>query len=122
MASPSSTRRSWLPLVACAVLVAGLLVACSGNGGAPNVEVANPGLVQTPDGKRVFTGTLVNNGSSTISIVEVEVALYDKDGSRIETMRIQVEDIPPQDSTEFSQTINSDQPIQQAQVQGVLVP
>ena len=70
----------------------------------------------------VFAGTLVNQGSSTIGIAEIEVALYDDQGSRIETMRIQVQDVSPRDSVEFNQTIDSDRPIQQAQVQGILIP
>jgi hypothetical protein len=37
-------------------------------------------------------------------------------------MRIQVQDVPPNDSTEFSQPIDSDRPIQQAQVQQILIP
>lgn len=105
-----------------AVLLGGVLIACGTDAGARNVEVNKPRLVQTPSGQRVFTGTLVNRGSSTISIAEVEVALYDEQGSRIETMRIQVQDVPPQDSVEFDQTIDSDRSIQQAQVQRVLVP
>lgn len=111
-------RRSSLLVVA--ALVAGLLGACGD--GARNAEVTNPRLVQTPTGERIFMGTLVNRGASTIGIAEVKVALYDKEGSPIETMRIQVQDVPPQDSTEFSQTIDSDQPIEQAQVQRILIP
>jgi hypothetical protein len=108
---------------AAAVLVAGLLGACGGDAsGRTDAEVVQPGLVQTPSGERLFRGTLVNRGSSTIGIAEVEVALYDEEGSRTETMRIQVEDIPPSDSVEFNETINSDRPIQQAQVQQILVP
>ena len=108
---------------AVAVLVVGLLGACGGDGnGKENAEVVQPELVQTPSGERLFTGTLVNQGNSTIGIADVEVGLYDGEGSRIETMRIQVQDISPSDSVEFNQTIDSDQPIQQAQVQGILIP
>ncbi len=82
----------------------------------------NPRLLQTPSGERVFAGTLVNPGASTIGIAEIEVGLYDDQGGRIETMRIQVQDVTPGDSVEFNQTIDSDRPIQQAQVQGVLIP
>lgn len=109
-------------LFAVATLVAGLFGACGGDSGGRSAEVVRPRLVQTPSGERRFTGTLVNSGSATIGIAEIEVALYDDEGSRIETMRIQVQDVPPQDSVEFSQTIDSDQPVQQAQVQRILVP
>ncbi|MFB6273691.1 MAG: FxLYD domain-containing protein [Salinibacter sp.] len=117
----SAAPRSLL-FVAVAALLAGLLGACGGGSKGKDAKVVNPRLVQTPEGRRVFAGTLVNQGSSTISIAEIEVALYDNRGSRIETMRIQVEDVPPNDSTEFNQVINSDKPIQQAQVQGILIP
>lgn len=110
------------PLFFIAVFLVGLLGACGGNGTQKDAKVANPRLMQTPDGQRVFAGTFVNQGSSTVGIAEIEVALYNDKGARIETMRIQVEDIPPNDSTEFSQAIDSDQPIQQAQVQNVLIP
>lgn len=113
--------RSLLLLLA-ATALAGVLAACGGDGGARNANVNNPRLVQTESGERIFMGTLVNRGSAPITIAEVEVALYDRDGSRLETMRIQVEDIAAQDSAEFSQTIDSDRPIQQAQVQRVLIP
>ena len=109
-------------LVFTAVLLAGLLGACGGDGTQKDAKVANPRLVQTPDGQRVFAGTLVNQGASTIGIAEVEVALYDDQGSRIETMRIQVQDVTPGDSVEFNQTVDSDQPIQQAQVREILIP
>jgi hypothetical protein len=33
-----------------------------------------------------------------------------------------VQDVPPSDSVKFSQTIDSDRPIQQAQVQNILIP
>ena len=105
-----------------AIALTALLGACGGDSGSGEASVVNPRLLQAQTGERIFAGTLVNQGSSTISIAEVEVALYDDQGSRIETMRIQVQDVRPNDSTEFKQTVDSDRPIQQAQVQNVLVP
>ncbi|MFB6097678.1 MAG: FxLYD domain-containing protein [Salinibacter sp.] len=116
-----ASARSLVVVVVSALLM-GVLGACGGNGKQKDATVVNPRLVQTPGGRRMFAGTLVNQGSSTISIAEIEVALYNKRGSRIETMRIQVEDVPPGDSTEFNQVIDSDKPIQQAQVQKILIP
>lgn len=104
------------------MLLVGLLSACGGGETARDATVVEPRLLQTPNGQRVFAGTLVNQGASTISIAEVEVALYDGQGSRIESMRIQVQDVAPGDSVDFSQPIDSDRPIQQAQVQNVLIP
>jgi len=117
----SASPRSFVFFAVVALLI-GVLGACGDDGKEDDATVINPRLVQTPGGQRVFAGTLVNQGSSTIGIAEIEVALYDDQGSRIETMRIQVEDVRPSDSTEFSQVIDSDQPIQQAQVQQILIP
>lgn len=121
MASFSVRPSTTVGLLIATVLLGGLISAC-GNEQGQEVEVVNPRLRQTPNGERFFAGTLVNRGASTISIAEIEVALYDTDGSRIETMRIQVQDVSPQDSTEFSDIIDSDRPIQQAQVQRILLP
>lgn len=119
----SSASRSSLLLAFSAVLLFGLLGACGGNdNGTTDADVINPRLLQTQNGQRIFAGTLVNEGGSTIGIAEIEVALYDDQGARIETMRIQVQDVPPSDSTKFDQTIDSDRPIQQAQVQEILIP
>ena len=119
--SVSHLRRPVLTVVV--TVLVGLLGACGSDAGErTDAEVVQPRLVQTPGGDRLFRGTLVNQSNSTIAIAEVEVALYDDEGSRIETMRIQVQDVPPSDSTEFSQTINSDRSIQQAQVQEILIP
>lgn len=98
------------------------LAACGGQEGSRDVEVSNPRLVQTPNGERAFAGTLVNDRSSSLSIVQIEVALYDEGGSPVETIRFEVEDIPAQDSVDFSETIDSDRSFQQAQVQSVLTP
>lgn len=119
-ASGSSLRP--LHLLVGVVFGALLLAGCGGDSNTSDATVVEPRLLQTESGQRVFAGTFVNQGSATIGIAEVEVALYDDQGSRIETMRIQVQDIRPGDSTEFNQTIDSDQPIQQAQVQQILIP
>ena len=120
MTSPLFPRA--MVFVAVAALLIGILGACGGGSKKTDATVSNPRLVQTPNGQMVFAGSLVNQGASTISIAEIEVALYDDRGSRIETMRIQVEDVLPNDSTEFNQVIDSDRPIQQAQVQRILIP
>lgn len=105
------------------ILLLGGLVACENDGSTvDDVEVVEPRLVETPSGDRAFTGALVNHRPNTISIAQIEVGLYDDEGSRIETMRFEVEDIAPDDSVEFNQTIDSDEPIQQAQVQSILTP
>lgn len=105
------------------VLLLGGLTACGNEEAAvDDVEVVDPRLVETPNGNRSFTGTLVNHRSNALSIAQIEVALYDKDGSRVETMRFEVEDIPARDSVQFNEAIDSDAPIQQAQVQSILTP
>lgn len=122
MAWSWSRPAGFMTLLVTLALLGGVASGCGDGERNGNVEVVNPQLLQAPNGDRLFAGTLVNGRSSTIGIAEVEVALYAEDGSQIETMRIQVQDIAPQDSAEFKQVIDSDRPIQQAQVQNVLIP
>jgi len=105
-------------LVGSAVAIGG----CSSESASDTLEIHNPRLVQAQSGQRSFTGTLVNEGRRPISIAQIEVALYDNTGSPVETIRIEVENIPPQDSTDFSHRIDSDRPFQQAQVQSIMTP
>ena len=109
-----------------AVLVGAIglgVLACGGEEGTTeDVTVVAPRLVQTPNGERAFTGTLVNPRSNTISIAQIEVALYDDRGSPVETIQIEVRDVPAQDSVDFSSRIDSDQIFSQAQVQSILTP
>jgi len=98
------------------------LLACGNGQSAKEVDVVNPRLVQTPNGERSFAGTLVNQGSRTLSIAQVEVALYDGSGSPVDTVRFDVKDVPSQDSTSFSEKIDSDRAFSQAQVQSILTP
>lgn len=100
----------------------GGLLGCGGEKGATDVTVVNPRLVKTPSGQRSFTGTLVNKRSRSLSIAQIEVALYDNEGSPVETVRIDVKDVPAQDSVSFSETIDSDRVFNQAQVQNILTP
>lgn len=117
-------RRSLRGALSALLLLSGAVVlgACGSDSTATDIDVVNPRLVKTQGGQRAFTGTLVNNRPNRISIAQVEVALYDDSGSQIETVRIEVEDIPPQDSVDFSGTIDSDLAFSQAQVKSVLTP
>jgi hypothetical protein len=54
--------------------------------------------------------------------VQIEVALYDDEGSSVETIQIEVDDVPARDSLDFKSRIDSDQAFTQAQVQRVLAP
>lgn len=121
--SHSSVLSLFSFVLASVVLAGGLLTACGNDeSSSDDVEVVEPRLVELPSGDRAFTGTLVNHRSNTLSIAQIEVGLYDDAGSRVETMRFEVNDVPPQDSVQFNQTIDSDASIQQAQVQGILTP
>jgi len=109
----------------CIVFLAGGLLSVAGCGaesGGGGLEVVEPRLVKTPNGQRAFAGTLINGGTVPISIAQIEVALYDDEGSPVERVQIEVKDIPAGDSLDFSQTIDSDEPFTQAQVQSVYTP
>jgi hypothetical protein len=120
------SRPTFVSLVRGLPLVIGILavimVGCGQGQGGDDVTVVQPRLVQTPGGQRAFTGVLVNRRPQALSIAQVEVALYDASGSPVETIRIDVRDVPAQDSVEFSGVIDSDRPFRQAQVQSVLTP
>jgi hypothetical protein len=120
LVSGSPARSLLLALVVGAM--GGGLLACGNDGAATDVEVVNPRLVQTPNGQRSFTGTLVNDRSRALSIAQIEVALYDDAGSPVETIQIDVKDVPAQDSVDFSEEIDSDRSFNQAQVQNILTP
>lgn len=113
-------RILFIALVAGAVGL--VMLACGDNPASKGIDVVNPRLIKTSNGQRAFTGTLVNRRSTAISIAQVEVALYDDEGSPVETIRIEVKDVPAQDSVTFSGKIDSAQPFRQAQVQSVLTP
>jgi hypothetical protein len=111
-----------LQVVLVGVLGLGVLACGSEDKTAEGVTVVEPRLVETPNGERAFTGILVNRQSSTLSIVQIEVALYDDQGAPVETIQIDVRDVPAQDSVSFSHSIDSDQAFRQAQVQSILTP
>lgn len=102
--------------------IAAVCSSCGAGEGAKDVNVVEPRLVRTPSGQRSFMGVLVNNRGTPINIAQVEVALYDQDGSEVETILIELSNIPARDSVSFSKDIDSDRPFQQAQVQRVLTP
>jgi len=117
-------RPSPTPLLLSVLLLGVALVgsACNSGGSSSGLEIRNPGLFQGDRGQRFFTGTLVNERSSPISIAQIEVALYDDTGSPVETVRIEVENITPGDSVDFSHRIDSDRSFSQAQVRSILTP
>ena len=117
-----SIRSLLSPLCAALLVGAGILGACGSGSGGGDLQVVEPRLVKTPSGERAFTGTLVNNRSTAISVAQIEVALYDDDGSPVERIQIEVDEVPAQDSLEFSQPIDSDRAFSQAQVQSVYTP
>ena len=111
------------PLFAVFLAVGLLSVGGCGSGtGGDDLRVVEPRLVKTQNGTRSFTGTLVNDGSAAVAVVQIEVALYDDEGSSVETIQIEVDDVPARDSLDFKSRIDSDQAFTQAQVQRVLAP
>lgn len=103
------------------VAAVGMTAGC-GSGQQGGVAVIEPQLVQTPDGQRAFAGQLVNQRSQLLPVVQVTVALYDDNGSRVETVQVEVNDVPARDTVSFSGVIDSDRAFRQAQVQSILTP
>lgn len=102
-------------------VAAGITVGC-GSGQQGGLTVIEPQLVRTPDGQRAFSGHFVNQRSQLLPVVQVTVALYDDNGARVETVQIEVNDVPARDTVSFSGVIDSDRAFRQAQVQGILTP
>jgi len=119
----TSLRSVRSPLFA-VLLAVGLLSVggCGSGAGGSDLQVVEPRLVQTQNGTRSFTGTLVNGGSAAVPVVQIEIALYDDEGSPVETIQIEVDDVPAGDSLDFKSQIDSDRAFTQAQVQRVLAP
>lgn len=107
-------------MLLCLVAVSGMMGCGSGQQGG--VAVIEPQLVRTPDGKRAFSGQLVNQRAQSLPVVQVTVALYDDNGSRVETVQIEVNDVAARDTVSFSDVIDSDRAFRQAQVQSILTP
>ena len=82
-------------------------------------------LVREEDGKQVVTGTLVNPTERPISSATVEVALYDQPVEPgvepVETMRLEVRDVPPGERKTFRQTVDTRLRLSGARVRQILV-
>lgn len=111
-------RVSWI--LGLGMLGLGLLSCGYTEGGG--MQVVQPRLLQTPEGNRAFSGILINSRKRRISIAQVEVALYDESGFPVETIRLEVNDVPAQDSVSFSSPIDSERSFTQAQVKEIFSP
>ncbi len=118
-----SPARLWILALAVAGCVALSGCGTSSSSSAQNLDVKELKLVTLEStGERSFSGILVNKNSKTLSIVQIEVALYDEGGSRVGTTTIEVEDVPANGEKEFQGPLDTDVPVAGARVRSLMAP
>ena len=118
-----SPARLWILVLAVAGGLA--LSGCGNSSGssAQNLDVKDLKLVTLEStGERSFSGILVNKNSKALSIVQVEVALYDDGGSRVGTTTIEVENVPANGEKEFRGPLDTDVAVAGARVRSLMAP
>lgn len=122
MATRWKTRLQGLALL---VLIAGIAVGCGEEPVPLDAEIEGFRLVREEDGRQVVTGTLINPTARPISSATVEVALYDQPVEPgvepVETMRLEVRDVPPGERKQFRQTVDTRLRLSGARVRQILV-
>ncbi|PEN13853.1 hypothetical protein CRI94_07265 [Longibacter salinarum] len=121
----SAARRALAAMVLLALMTWTTGCGNSGQQGvsASRLDVSNTRLVTiTETGERSFSGTLINENSKAVSIVQVDVALYDETGARVGTTMIEVEDVPANSEKDFSGALDVDYPVAKARVLSVATP
>jgi len=108
------------------VLTVGVFAACNTSDAqvsATKLDVTSPRLVTVQEtGERSFSGTLINNNQQAITIVQVDVALYDQTGARVGTQMIEIDDVPADGEKKFKGVLDVDFPVQRARVISVATP
>lgn len=121
------------------VLLAGTLILSACGGSSPSsddaasadtsdtqtdeqpVRIEDFRLVEGPNGERQVMGTLQNTTAEAIENAQVQISLYDANNVRIDSMSVNVSDIPAEGETEFRQSLDTDAEVAGARVQSVLV-
>ncbi|MFO8233002.1 MAG: DUF3426 domain-containing protein [Longimonas sp.] len=118
------TRLSEIVVAVSLLLIGGLVMGCGNDAAsrAEDINVRDFRYVEQPNGDREFTGEVENTGDSDVSIVQVEVSLFDETGNEVGTQQIEVEDVPANDNRPFTQSLTHNGPVGQARVSGVMVP
>ncbi len=108
------------------ILCAVLLTACNASDAkiaASKLNVTNPRLVTVQEtGERSFSATIINENKRPISIVQVEVALYDASGARAGKTMIEVENVPANGKKDFKSVIDVGYDVARAKVSSAYAP
>ena len=114
----------WAVFVVCTLMLAAVLAACGGDGGAPPTsgpkvtptKHCNDGLcliettLSEPGGfwkSRRVEGVIMNEGETTYALVEVTFDLYDNKGNLIGSASHDVDDLGPGQRWRFSAEIGA---------------
>ena len=85
-----------------------------------DIVVEDFGIYQDAVGSKEVGGELHNRSDETIQRLIIRVALYDGDGVQIETMNVEIQEVPPEDYVPFSQHVDTDADVQSARVDEIL--
>ncbi|GMQ81154.1 MAG: hypothetical protein BMS9Abin05_0585 [Rhodothermia bacterium] len=75
-----------------------------------------------PGGARIITGTVVNDGDDPVSVVQIDVSLFDEDNRRISSMFVVVQNIEARGQKNFRESVDVDLLIHGARVRSIIVP
>lgn len=75
-----------------------------------------------PGGARILTGTVVNGSEDAVSVIQIDVSLFDDDNRRISSMFVTVQNIEARGQKKFREAVDVDLNINGARVRGIIVP
>ncbi len=104
------------------LLLVGGLIGCQEEvSSKATVRVRNLQLIQRSGGSRYVQGEVYNGGEKPVPYVEIEISLFDAKNRKVETLRVDVRDIPPGKAKAFRKVIDSDKDIQGARIRRILI-
>jgi len=74
-----------------------------------------------PGGARILTCRLLNKSNDPVSVVQVQITLFDADNRPVSGMSVVLHDIPAGDEISFREPIDSDEDVRGARVKKILV-
>lgn len=74
-----------------------------------------------PSGARIVSGELFNPSDRAVANAQIQVSLFDGDNTRVGSMSIPVQNVPPGGRVAFRQAVESEADVQAARVRSVIV-
>lgn len=111
------------PQLAISIVLALLLATqagCSGDEAAVQLRVENLEYQLLPDGTRMVSGAVHNDGKARVDAAQIQISLFDENNRRIDGMYAVVRDIPAGGSVEFREPVQSELDVNGARVRSIL--